>query len=109
MATQNGKLKSPFGRSLFGAILVASCLLPGVIRADDAKAVGEVDLKTWAKQIDLKTCPYDELDFYRALKRDGECALDSRVRTSSPESDAEMLLAIQQGNQVSNAVPIAVD
>ena len=49
----------------------------------------------WAKQIDLKTCSYNELYFYRALKRDAQTELDSRY-TTSLESDAEMLIAIQQ-------------
>ncbi len=87
-----------FGHALFGATLVAACLLSGVTRATEAGAFEEVDLKTFAKQINLKTCPDNEFYFYLALKRDGTSSIDSRVHTSSLESDAQMLLAIQQGD-----------
>jgi ankyrin repeat protein len=98
MAMQNGILKSPIGSSFFRTILVASCLLSGVMRADDTGTVEQLEFREWTKQIDFKKVPYDELEFYRALKWDGEVLLDSRVHTSSLESDAEMLLAIQQGD-----------
>lgn len=101
MATRNIKLEIPAGRYLFAAIFAASCLLSGVIRADDAGPVQEVDLKTFLRQIDLEKVPYDERDFYLGLRLDGMTFLDSRVHTSSLESDAQMLVAIQQGDVVS--------
>ncbi len=99
MATQNGKIERLCWLSFFTSILLLiSCFLSSRVRADDAAPVKDFDLKTWAKQIDLNTVPHDELDFYQALKFDVEGLLDSRVRTSSLESDAEMLLAIQNGD-----------